>query len=368
MSSRERLTRLFEGLPIDRVPVWPLFPYHPLHYYADIYRLPCYAGVVEAARAHADVLDRRAPDTGFCLSGSIATREERRFEGGRNLLRRTVSWRGIELSQEAVLDGERLQPIKQWVEGLENLELILEMPYERPAFDIERFFRERDELGDRGLMMVDIGDPLQVLYRLMSVENFAVATVTDRRLLLCFLDEMYRRYLDLYGTLLEQGVGPVYFIVGAEFAGPPVVSPADFMELSARYVKGIVDLIRSHGMRSIVHYHGNLRRVLEGMRLINPDGLHTVEAPPVGDCTLAQAREALGDMILIGNIQYDDFRRLLPDEMESLVERTLDEGKRGRFILSPTAGPYEESISPRMQQNYIRFLEAGAKYGRLANE
>jgi hypothetical protein len=200
----------------------------------------------------------------------------------------------------------------------------------------------------------------------MSVETFAVATLTDRDLLLQFLDEMYRRYIDLYGTLLEHGVGPVYFIVGAEFAGPPVVSPADFVELSARYVRGIVDLIRSRGMYSIVHYHGNLRRVLDGMAAIRPDGLHTVEAPPVGDCTLAQAREALGDTILIGNIQYDDLRRLTPDEMERLVARTIEEGRGGRFILSPTAGPYDESITPRMQENYIRFLEAGVKHGRLA--
>jgi hypothetical protein len=241
------------------------------------------------------------------------------------------------------------------------------MPYVRPAFDLAQFEREREELGDRGLMMIDIGDPLQVLYRLMSVETFAVATLTDRGLLLEFLDEMHRRYLDLYGWLLDHGVGPVYFIVGAEFAGPPVVSPADFTELSARYVGGIVELIRSRGMYSIVHYHGNLKRVLAGMAAIAADGLHTVEAPPVGDCTLGEAREALGDAVLIGNIQYDDFRRLAPDEMERLVERTIEEGREGRFILSPTAGPYEESITPRMQDNYVRFLEAGAKYGRLEN-
>ncbi len=366
LSSRERLTRLFEGKPIDRVPVWPLFPFHRLHYYADVASLACYSRVLEAARLHADVFDRRAPETGFCFSGSpeIRMEEERRQQGGRRMLRRTVSWRGLAFRQDGVLDGERLQPTKHWVDDAGELGRILELPYERPAFDLERLAREREELGDRGLMMIDIGDPLQVLYRLMSVETFAVATLTDRALLLEFLDEMHRRCLDIYGWLLDHRVGPVYFIVGAEFAGPPVVSPADFVDLSARYVKGIVDLIRGRGMYSIVHYHGNLKRVLAGMAAIAPDGLHTVEAPPVGDCTLAEARKALGDTILIGNIQYDDFRRLTPDEMERLVARTIEEGRGGRFILSPTAGPYEESIPPRMQENYVRFLEAGAKYGR----
>jgi hypothetical protein len=65
-----------------------------------------------------------------------------------------------------------------------------------------------------------------------------------------------------------------------------------------------------------------------------------------------------------GNIQYDDFRSLEPEQMESMVRRTLAEGRGGRFILSPTAGPYEPWISARMQRKYVRFLEAGVKYGR----
>ena len=53
-------------------------------------------------------------------------------------------------------------------------------------------------------------------------------------------------------------------------------------------------------------FFGQLYDILDGIREINPDGLHTIEAPPFGNCTLSQAREVLGDMILIRNIQYSD--------------------------------------------------------------
>jgi len=128
-----------------------------------------------------------------------------------------------------------------------------------------------------------------------------------------------------YKYLLENDIGEVFFIVGAEFAGPPLVSPDKFNALSVRYVKDIVDLIREYGKKSIVHYHGNLYHVLKGMKEINPDGLHTIEAPPIGDCTIAQAREVLGNMILIGNLQYDDLRSMTTDEIDEAVKNIIEE-------------------------------------------
>lgn len=245
-----------------------------------------------------------------------------------------------------------------------ELEAILSIPYVPPKVDLDNFRREEKELGDRGLMMIDIGDPLEPLYHLTSAENFSMWTITDYERLISFTDEMYRRVYDFYRYLLENNVGDVFFIVGAEFAGPPLVSPSKFNELCSRYVKGIVDLIREYGKWSIVHYHGNLYKVLQGFKHINPDGLHTIEAPPIGDCTITQAREVLGkDMVLIGNIQYDDLLRKDRYEIDEMVRLAIEEGKSGKFILSPTAGPYESEISYKMVENYLAFIEAGIKYG-----
>ncbi|NOY07487.1 MAG: hypothetical protein GXP33_01410 [Spirochaetes bacterium] len=366
MTGKERLTCLFEGKKIDRVPIWLLFPYHSISCYVDVYRLAGYAQVLEAANKYADILDRREFEKGFCLSvhPGIKHRLQILHEKGQVIHRHTVYSRNQVLYEETEVSNGSIRRLKRLVESIEDLGKILAMPYEPPRPSLDRYFRETEELGDQGLMMVDIGDPLQILYHLMSVENFSIWTLTEKQKLARFLDVMYERYLRLYKYLLENGVGPVYFIVGSEFAGPPVVSPDNFTDLSAHYVKGIVDLIRSYGMYSIIHYHGNLSKVLDGMKYINPDGLHTIEAPPVGDCTITRAREALGDTILIGNIQYDDFRSKSEEELEGLVKSVLMEGMSERFILSPTAGPYEENISSTMQKNYIRFIEAGYKYGK----
>ena len=123
----------------------------------------------------------------------------------------------------------------------------------------------------------------------------------------------------------------------------------------------------SYDYQTIVHYHGQLFQILDGMKDIGMDGLHTIEAPPIGDCTISQARNVLGkDTILIGNIQYDDLARLSVDEIDQLVRLAIEEGRSGKFILSPSAGPYETTLTEKQVENYLAFIHAGVKYGQLS--
>jgi len=365
MNSRERLTRLFNNQEIDRVPIWLLAPFHSLTYYADIYNLPCYKNIVGHIDKYCDTFDRRHFNTGFCYNANpdIVTSDFEETVGGNVRSGKKTIYKDLEFTRY-MQKGKDGTSVKYFVDDAEALASIINIPYTPIEPDVSVYFKEKEELGDRGLMMIDIGDPLGPLYNLMSAEDFSISTIIDYDKILEFTDEMYRRAYQLYKYVLERDVGEVFFIVGAEFAGPPLVSPAKFNDMSVRYVKGIVDLIRSYGKKSIVHYHGQLYHVLDGMKQINPDGLHTIEAPPVGDCTITQARAVLEDMILIGNIQYDDLARRNKQEIDLMVKQAIDEAKGGRFILSPTAGPYESELSDTMIENYIAFIEAGIKYGK----
>ncbi|GHT59568.1 hypothetical protein FACS1894109_15750 [Spirochaetia bacterium] len=366
MTSKERLLRLFANQETDRVPIWLLYPYHPNGSYADVYKRPSYKPILPYIEKYCDTFDRRSyTGNNFCFNGNpdIIRRTFTEEINGFPTEVEEVRYRDLILRRfvETSSSGKKL---RYHIDDPALLEKIAAIPYAPPQSDFSPFYKEKEELGNRGLMMMDLGDPLLPLYHLASAEDFAVWTLTDYEALLDFTDIMYERVLGIYKNYLENNIGDVFFIVGAEFAGPPLVSPAKFNELSVRYVKGIVDLIRSYGKYSIVHYHGNLYQVLSGMKEINPDGLHTIEAPPVGDCTITQARAALGNMILIGNIQYDELRSQNPEGIGALVKSVLEEGSGGRFILSPTAGPYEETITEHQMKNYLAFIEAGIKYGK----
>jgi hypothetical protein len=44
------------------------------------------------------------------------------------------------------------------------------------------------------------------------------------------------------------------------------------------------------------------------------------------------------------------------------VLAVLDECRGKRLILSPSAGPYEESITPELAENYLAFMKTAWEY------
>lgn len=366
MTHKQTLIRLFSGQEIERVPIWLLNPYHKVDYYTDIYCNPNYKRLIPYIEKYCITLDRRNYGSGIFYNGNpdIERVYSTYEKDGNTYNQEQITYKDFKLTGY-VRTGKDATYKKYLVDDIDTLEDILSIPYKPVKADFSLYEKEKAELGDRGLMMMDLGDPLAPLYHMMSAEDFSICTLTDYDKMLDFLDVIYERVYDLYKYYLENGIGDVFFIVGAEFAGPPLVSPSKFCELSVKYVKGIVDLIRSYGKFSIVHYHGFLYQVLDGFAQIGMDGLHTIEAPPVGDCTIKQAREKLGDTILIGNIQYDDLTRLEPEQIKQLTKEALEQGKSGRFILSPTAGPYENNPSDRLVDNYITMIKTALEYGKL---
>ncbi len=364
LTSKERLTRLFNNQEIDRVPIWLLFPYHRYGSYVDVYNIPCYKRLTDYIEKYCDTFDRRSYDTGFCYNANpdINSFWQERNKNGNTYKEYIVKYKDLEFIKYT-RTGTDSTKVKYLIEDVDSLERIVSIPYNAPKPYVSSYTKEKEELGDRGLMMINLPDPLSPLYSIMSASDFSICSLTDYDKLIAFTDVMYQRVYDYTKYLLEHHIGEVFFIIGCEFAGPPLVSPDKFNELSTRYVKGIVDLIRIYEKKSIVHYHGNLLDIRGGVNHMNPDGLHTIEAPPIGNCTISQARDILGDMILIGNIQYDDLAHCDPKQIEQLVKTIMDEGKSGRLILSPTAGPYEEFIGEKMINNYIAMVDAGVKFG-----
>ncbi len=49
--------------------------------------------------------------------------------------------------------------------------------------------------------------------------------------------------------------------------------------------------------------------------------------------------------------------------MKNAVKELLDECKGKRFMLSPSAGPFDKDISEEMVKNYQAFIHAGVEYG-----
>ncbi len=368
---RDLLLAFLRHEPLARVPIWLLFPYHPLGCYADVHALPGYRPVVELAlELDTSVwLDRRHFSAPLFTEAVTHGGEEIVREGAR--VRRDFMRHGkLELCAEYDLATGHTR--KKFLTCEEDLAILAQFPVNTdPALiaaqlapQIARWRTEAAAFPMHlGAMMNDVGEPIGALHGMSDVEELSIWSLTAPELVQQVLDRFRPHYLAVYQTLLAQRTGEVFFLVGSELTAPPLVGVETFRRWIVPYSQELIALIHGAGRYVIQHFHGQIRAVLPDFLTMGADALHTIEAPPTGNCTLTEAFAVVGDRIgLIGNIQYDEFHRLTPDGMAAAVRAVLDEARGRRFMLSPTAGPYETEVTPRLRENYLRFMEAGWRH------
>lgn len=186
-------------------------------------------------------------------------------------------------------------------------------------------------------------------------------TITQRDLLREMLDVSFQRIMDNLTYLLENDVGPLYYINGPEYAIPPLMSPRDLEEFVVQHDRQMVAKIHEYGKLTEIHCHGRVNRFLERFATIGTDGLNPLEPLPLGDVILGDAKRRVGHrMGLIGNIQYEDLAEASLDGVEALVRSAIREGgPGGGSILSLCAAPYEVPLPPRTAENLIHFMRMG---------
>ena len=365
MTPRERLLAVLSGKPVDRTPAWLLFPYHPTSYYVDVRTHPAYRSVAERSLTDAVTLNRRS--FGVPLFSPDVKPFDITFTENGETVKRT-GWRSgkIELYSEK-RTGESGTRVKRMLETDADLDQFLSLPVETDAQRIcaildqqlARYEKERSEFPiSSGAMMLDLGEPIGPIYSASKLEELSVWSASRSDDIKECLDRIMVQKRILYDWCLERELADVYFLVGSELAAPPFVSVKTFTRWILPYAKELIERIHAKGRFVIQHFHGQIKRLLPHFVEMNPNGLHTIEAPPVGNCEMTEAFDIVGDRItLIGNIQYDDFRAFDEDRMRAEVRRLLKIVSGKRFILSPTAGPYDPAPPERLIQNYHAFLD-----------
>lgn len=367
MTSKERLAAAFDkkGTP-DTVPIWMMFPFEQEPFAADVHNASCYDEVTRLVVERTDFIERNALTVDLCFSHPelVRERKENATEYGKNFSE-TISYRGVTFEQSLTKNrnGTTRRP---FLRDIDELDALMEIPYQVPEVQMGPYREKARALGDKGLHGIQLIDPISVFHDICSETDFALWCYTHTDKVKSFLDVVHERVVAVYKQFLENDVGSVFWISGAEFLGPPMAPAEIFRELVTRYEKPIVEMIRDYGKKSLLHFHGRIYDVLDEIAAIGPDGIHPVEAPPMGDCTLPLARERLGDeIVLVGNIQYSDITSKSEGEITHMVKTAIAEAGKKNFVLSPTCTPYEEYITEKTAHNYAAMIKAGIEYGSI---
>ena len=369
MTSRQRLLTAMRCEEPDRVPivVRGVNPYaRYMNWRGKAH--PSYQPLIDRVRACCDVQHLWSAGHGFFLNGADLPIQSRieiapDWQITHSVLRTpqgmltSVSRMGNQSYSHAVL--------KHWIAGEEDVETFLSLPFCLAKPDLAPYWKAKEELGDAGYVLPYLDDPVGFVHSLLGSELLAIWSIEAPHLIRRLLDAMHERCLAYTRALLAAGVSPVIGLQGQEQVVPPLLSPRHFDDYVTRYDAPLFELIRSHGCLVYVHCHGFLDAVLGRFADMGVNVLHPIEAPPLGDVTLAEAKRRIGDRVCLeGNIQIGDIMTQSRHEIVDRVRRAIkDAAHGGGFILSLTATPFEQMLSGRTRDNLLAMIDAALHFG-----
>ncbi len=271
-------------------------------------------------------------------------------------------WPAGNLVRGPVVPWAKEEGRRHTLRDADEAERYLELPEAEISGDVSEYFRLRDKVGDRGIVLATLhNNPGGFVSGLFGSEQCALMSITDRDVLHRLAQRYQKTVLRLLDYLIERGVGPYFNIFGQEMIAPPLHGRQDFLDFNVRYDRAIADRIHVAGGRLNVHCHGSVKSVIDCFPEFGADVFHCFEAPPMGDITPAEAKAALrGKVALEGNIQIADMYEKTPDEIraqtEALIRDCFDD-RRG-LAVTPTASPYMTGRGADCFAQYKAMVEA----------
>jgi len=386
LTRRERLMRTVRGEPVDRPAVsfyeiggWRGNPDDPDPF--NVFNDPSWRPLLDLAEAETDLI--RMVSAG---ASPIPGIDRSRFfkwdewtEGGRRFARQTVTAAGPKsgpVPGRTLTSLRRRDPelntwweIEHLLKGVEDLEAYLELPDEYFAQepDIAPLLAAEQEVGDRGIVMVDCGDPIAHSALLFPMAEFTIIALTEPKLFHRLLEKHARHVHVATEKVAKAFPGHLWRICGPELATEPYLPPRLFEEYVVRYTRPMVEAINRHGGVARIHCHGRIRSALPHFVAMGAGGTDPIEPPPQGDVDLGWVRREFGrELILFGNIEIAELEYMEPPAFERRVAQALRDGTSGPgrgFVLHPSACPCGRTITPRTMKNYETMVRLAKAFG-----
>jgi hypothetical protein len=369
MTSCQRLAAAFRCQEPDRVPI-QVRGVDTISR-ALIKRHESFRPLVEAVAQHGDLTQSWGASCAFLTrwinSTNTFTRVEKRNEDF-NVHYHTIRTPKGDLTCSTNVSTKGHPPMREtfYVKSLEDVEKFLSIPYAPHRPDCAPFFKQVEALGEQGIVLASPGsDAITYVHELLGSELLAIWSIEERETIHRLLRVFNERLCDTAKYLVSQKVGPLFSSSGQEYVAPPLHPPKDFYDFVVKYDKEVFAILRDAGGMIHVHCHGPIRDLQDGFLEMNINCLHPIEAPPMGNLPLAEAKAKMGHKICLeGNIQIGDMYSCTPQEIEqTTIAAIRAAGRGGGLIICPTASPYTPTLPDVALQNYLAMIRTAREYG-----
>lgn len=369
MNSRERILTALEGRQADRVPI---STYELVGYNSRAFENQdsSYTRLMDSIRQYTDCICMWEPASNATFLQSahpVEIEEKVTREGNGAVSRKTLrTARGSLTRTTRTTDNiQTVWQVEHWCKTLNDVDAALSIPFEPVQYDFSDLERIHEELGDHGIVMSSIADPLWLAADLMEFGAYTVWAKTEAEHFARTVDALHERAMHNLKRMLDSGVVDLYRICGPEYATPPYLPPALFQRYVVPYVSEMVELIHSRGAKARLHCHGKTGQVLEMIQATGADAVDPCEAPPDGDVSLDEVKRRIGDqMCIFGNIQIKLLEHGATDDVKRAVIECMNSAKDGGgYVIMPTAAPISTPLAQKTEENYMCYIETALEYG-----
>lgn len=326
-----------------------------------------YKNLMDFIRAHTDSLTMWNPP--YKQRHPIAEMETISWEeGGYHVEKRILHTPKRDLTSTIKFTDsiKTVWQVEHLCKNLEDVDAWMALPDEPLIYYSGDYERIVSELGDHGIVMASLEDPICMAMEMMEFGEATVWALTEPEHFKATLEELHHRNIRNIKNMLEVCPVDLYRICGPEYATPPYLSPKHFEKFVYPYLCDMVNLIHSYGKKVRIHSHGKIGQVLDMILETGADAIDPCEAPPDGDITLKEVKKAIaGRMAIFGNLQLKLLEHASETEVRETVRLCMESAKEGGgYVIMPTASPINIPLSPITERNYIAFIEESLRLGQ----
>ncbi len=370
LTGRERLLRVFNQQPVDRIPVSPFihvnyvkefYGSHDVDWVArtpDVYR---HFGFDLIHRNCTPVYDAYGPE------GPDWRMDVTRVQNGRDETTVTVihtpggDLRLVEALRWVYEYDAESSAVEYPIQSEADFDLMVRYQPAHGQVNVSDIKRARHAVGDEGVVAPWIQGAFNlVAFYYRKLDDLLMDAMLQPGFYRRLMEHFLRRYRAFVQQLIDAGVDVLSY--GANIANAKLISPQFYREHVWPYEKDLIEFVQSQGVIVLHHNCGYARNLLPLYPGLGMKAYESLTPPPYGDTILANAVEVFGTgTTLSGNIdQIDLLRKGSAQDVKTAVKQTLDT-VRGRchFILATT--DYFNEDTPH--DNIHALAEAGRCYG-----
>lgn len=164
--------------------------------------------------------------------------------------------------------------------------------------------------------------------------QFSIDMVEEPEKIHKWAQEMCDRAIEDCRQHIEAGADIICLPSDCAFNAGPFLSPKQFSEFTAPYLKKIVEFVQGKGVKTLFHTDGYLMPIIDQIIEIGPDILQSID--PMAGMDIAKVKElTYGKIVLMGNVQCSLLQDGPKDKIQESADYALKHGiPGGGFIYS----------------------------------